>query len=308
MLGAGLRGLTIALRAKCTEPACRMLVVDGAPQPGGRIRTQRSNGFACELGPFAFDRLEVQPLLDLLPRPPRLVELRPEAHGGRAFTGTDLVPVAVEPRPVSFASGNEELVQACRRELGPLLRLGRTATAIHPFEHGWEVELGGESPSQLSAPHLTLALPVAEAARLLAPLDPELAAVGTRLQCSDRAFAFFGGHTSAAPELQGYGLAATDGLDSPLVEAIFCSEAFPGRALPGRFLVRCELTGPLLAADDDAVLAAAAAELRRWSGVRAPFPFTKLHRFACDLVDAALVECRTRLQGLAARAAGLTIA
>ncbi|MEO6594820.1 MAG: hypothetical protein ABIP94_08720, partial [Planctomycetota bacterium] len=89
-------------------------------------------------------------------------------------------------------------------------------------------------------------------------------------------------------------------------EVIFCTQVFAGRALPGRFLVRCELSGPA-AGDDAHLLAVAEAELRRWTGARCAFPFTKLHRFGAEEQSAALVECRVRLAGLAARAPGLAM-
>lgn len=312
VLGSGQRGLGVALGAIRQDPDQRVLVVDRAPQPGGQTRTQRSNGFACELGPFAFTRDEVQPLLDLLRQPPTLVALRPEARTGHVFTGTGLVPVDTDPQPISFASGCEELVQACRRELGTRLHLGREATRAEPATvasgtAGWVVELGGEAPTRLTTCKLVLALPLSAAADLLARLDPELAPGASRIRTEPRAFAFFGGHAGDAPEQRGYGIVAADGLDSPLAEVIFCTQAFAGRALPGRFLVRCEVAGPLLAGDDHAVLAGAEAELRRWTGLRAAIGFTKLHRFAVDVEDGAVVECRVRLRGIAGRTPGLTV-
>ena len=45
---------------------------------------------------------------------------------------------------MSFPSGSEELVQACRRELGDTLWLGREVNAVQPTEAGWQVTLAGE--------------------------------------------------------------------------------------------------------------------------------------------------------------------
>ncbi|MFO0279249.1 MAG: NAD(P)-binding protein, partial [Planctomycetota bacterium] len=54
VLGAGGRGLAAALRLRAAAAAStavppRLLVVDAAPAPGGSIRTQRTNGYVCEL-------------------------------------------------------------------------------------------------------------------------------------------------------------------------------------------------------------------------------------------------------------------
>jgi protoporphyrinogen oxidase len=282
--------------------------VERDAQPGGSTRTLRSNGFVCELGPFAFHREELEAVVGLLPQPPRMVGALPEANQGWEFTGTGLEPIAVEPEPWSLATGAEELPQACRRALGSDLRLGRAVQRLRPAEDGFEVELGGEVASTLRAGEVTLALPIAVAAQLAAGLDPALGAAAARLRMEPRAFAFFGGYQTDFPELTGYGIVPARGLATPFAEVIFCTHVFPHRALPGRVLVRCEVVGAALAGDEDAVLAAAEHELRRWAGCRGRFGFTKLRRFAVEVVDGAWVECRSRLQGITARCTGLRIA
>jgi protoporphyrinogen oxidase len=308
VIGAGMSGLAAALRLLRDQPAKRLAVIDSAPQPGGNTRTQRSNGFLCELGPFAFARAEIEPMLELLRHPPAVVEPLPSASHGHVFLGDRLESTAVDPVPVSFRTGAEELVQACRRELGTLLRLGRAATRIEPSGEGFVVTLGGEAPTPVAARRLVLAVPVAAACGLFARFDPALADTAGRVQIEPRGFAFFGGSAHEAAELRGYGIVPADHLDTPLAEVIFCTEVFPGRALPGRFLVRCELVGASLARDDTAALTTAEAELRRWTGLEAHLGFTKLHRFATEAQDGAFVECRARLQGLSARLRGLSFA
>lgn len=308
VLGAGLRGLGAALQARRDHPSAVLLVVDQAPRAGGQVQTQRSNGFVCELGPFAFAADELAPRLGLLSQPPRPAAPLPTGHHGSVFDGNGLVAVAVDPVPTSFASGAEELVQAMRRELGPALRLGRAATALHPVPGGWQVTLGGERPSQLTTEHLTLALPAGAAARLLSTFDRALAAGAGRLAEPTRAFVFFGGHGGDAPELRGYGIVPAASVATPCTEVIFCTKVFAQRALPGRFLARMELTGPIAAGTDADLIAAAGAELRRWTGTRAPLPFTKVHRFLGQADPAAEVECRSRLAAVAERLRGLTLA
>jgi protoporphyrinogen oxidase len=306
VLGAGLRGLGAALQIRRDHPDATLLVVDAAPRAGGRVQTQRSNGFVCELGPFAFAADELTPLLALLPQPPRPVEALATGRRGSVFDGVGLVATDVEPTPLSFATGSEELVQAIRREFGPRLRLGRAVTALHAAPGGWQVTLGGERPSQLMASRLTLAVPAVAAAALLTAFDHELAA--PRADAPARAFVFFGGHGSDAPELRGYGIVPTDTLATPCAEMIFCTQVFAQRALPGRFLVRLELVGELAAADDVTLVTAAEAELRRWTGTRAPLPFSKVHHCRGDGDVAAEVERRTRLAAVAERLPGLTLA
>lgn len=305
VVGAGLTGLTAALRSRREQPGLSLAVVEALPQPGGTLRTQRSNGFACELGAFGFRREEVEPVLGLLEQPPLLVEALPSGHQGWVWDGERRHLVTVDPLPWSFRSGADEVAQACRRTLGPSLRLGRAATALRNAEGTWEVDLAGEVPTTLRARSLQLCTPTAVAAHLLAPFDPALANVTDRLCSEDRAFAFFGGYQRDLPELTGYGALPADGLDSPAVEMIFCSQVFAGRSLPGQALIRIELTGPLLADDDATVLATAEQELRHWTGCRGHLGFSKLHRFSTEVANAARVEAQARLRGLAARAPGL---
>ncbi len=304
VLGAGLRGLTTALRLRRDRPDCRLLVVDAEPQPGGSVRTQRTNGFVCELGPFAFPADELTPLRELLARPPQPLAALPAARTGALWNGHQLTPVAVDPEPWSFRTGNEELVQACRRELGDVLRLGRAVTTVD-FDGAFAVTLGGEVPTALRAHALHVALPTRTAADLPTRFDPHLAGAAQRMTAAPTAMAFFGGDASAAPTLRGYGILPTDEVVSPVHEVVFCSEVFAGRALPGRFLVRVECAA---LGDDDATLDAAEHELRRWTATTAAFGLRKLHRFEREIPDGARIECRLRLAELPVRVRGLFLA
>ena len=308
VVGAGLRGLAAALRLRHTETADRILVVDAEPRAGGSVATQRSNGFVCELGLFAFTNDEVEPLLAVLARAPRPVPCTERARRGSLFDGERLHDVDVQPLPVSFASGNEELVQACRRALGSSLLLGRRATSLAPADGGLAVVLGGEVETRVVARRVVLALPTVAAASLLARFDPALGQIAQHVSHEPRAFAFLGGIASEAPELRGYGVVPVDGLETPVLEFVFCTEVFPRRALPDRCLVRAELAGSDVAGDDDAVLTCAERELRRWTGTRAAFGFRKLHRFTTETADGARVECRARIDELAARIPFLSLA
>jgi protoporphyrinogen oxidase len=305
VVGAGMRGLYQGLWFRRQNPDAAFAVVDRLPQPGGTLRTQRSNGFSCELGAFAFARTELEPLLSLLPNPPRIVEQLEGSHSGWLWTGERMEPVGVDPAPVAFASGNEELAQACRRELAANLRLGRAATEVRPTDSGFCVTLGGEVEGRLMARQVRLCVPPGEAAKLLAELDPGLADAAQRTRRAEAAFVFFGGYEADLPELTGYGILPAEGVATPVAEVIYCSQVFPRRALPGQALVRVEVGGSWLEGDDAAVAAAAEAELRAWTGCRGRFHFTKVHRFSTEVADGASAECRARVDGLAARAPGL---
>ncbi len=308
VLGAGMRGLHAAVHWRRLHPTGQLLVVDAAPAPGGSLRTQRTNGFACELGPFAFTREELAPILGLLTTPPQPIAALPAARSGLLRTATGNRPLAVTPEPLSFRSGIEELPQACRRELGNALRLGRAATRLDHDGTGFVVTLDGQVETTVAATQLTVALPDRTAARLLARFDPALGDVAARITESERAFAFFGGARPDWPDLAGYGIVPDDGIESPLTELIFCSEVFPGRAMAGRFLVRAEIADAPASVPEPELLAIAAAEVRRWTGTRAPFGLQKLHRFVIEAPDGHRVETRQRLASLCGRVPGFAVA
>lgn len=310
VLGAGRAGLAAALGLLRAAPQARLLVVDAAPAPGGSIRTQRTNGYVCELGPFAFAAADLEPLLAVLPHAPAPLPCLPAARTGWLRTPAGNLPVPVDPEPLTFRTGNEELPQACRRALGPALRLGRPVTAISPVVAGggFRVTLGGEAPTELTARALHVALPAAVAGALLGGCDPALPATAGRIAAAPAAFTFLGGDSRPADAAFGYGILAADDLPGPGREAIACSQVFPGRALPGRCLWRVELAGPEAAdADDEAVLAFAERALAEWTGVPSAFGLRKLHRFAAPVADGALVETEARLRELGRRVPGLVV-
>jgi protoporphyrinogen oxidase len=314
VLGAGGRGLAAALRLRAAAAAStaappRLLVVDAAPAPGGSIRTQRTNGYVCELGPFAFAAADLAPLFAVLPQAPTPLPCLPAARTGWLRTPAGNLPVPVDPEPLTFRTGNEELPQACRRALGPALRLGRPVTAVAPAAGGgFRLTLGGEVPAELAAHELHVALPAAVAGALLGGFDPALADVANRIAAAPAAFTFLGGDSRPADAAFGYGILAADDLPGPGREAIACSQVFPGRALPGRCLWRVELAGPEAAdADDEAVLAFAERALAEWTGVPSAFGLRKLHRFAAPVADGALVETEARLRELGRRVPGLVV-
>lgn len=304
VVGAGRSGLLAALRHRAAHPAARLLVVDALPQPGGRIRTQRSQGFLCEHGPVAFQRAEIDPLLQLLPQPP--APIAAATQHGFVWRGDSLQRVELADAAWSFRSGNEELVQACRRELSTCLQLGRAVCRLEPTARGFRATLSGEASTTLHTQNVQLCIPATAAARLCSDLDPALASAVAGCTTEPRAFLFLGGPKRDAATLEGYGILPAEGLPSRIAEVLHCSLAFPGRAMAGQLLIRLELLASAAGAEADA--AAAVAELQQWTGIRATFPFRRWSPFSHEVRDAAWVECRTRLQGLAARAAGLLLA
>jgi len=309
VVGAGLSGLQTALRTQTHNPDKRILVVDREACPGNDVRTQRTNGFVCELGPIAFTQEELDPHLQLLQKPPRIIASNPEASTGWLFDGETLRALRVEPQPISFTSGCEDLVQAYRRELDQCLRLGRAVTQLqaHP-EGGFVLTLGGEVPSELHTAEVVLAVATMDAARLLGHLEPELADLSDQAALTERAFVWFGGLTKDAPELRGYGVLPHPEIETSLAEAIICTNVFPRRAMPDRFLLRCETAMAELPEDDDELCRVVEQEVRKWTRTEAAFGFHKVHRFHEPASDGTQAECLARIHEIVGRVPGLAVA
>lgn len=309
VVGAGLRGLHTTLRTRAHNPDARILLVEREAWPGNDVRTQRTNGFVCEIGPMAFTQDELQPHLQLLQKPPRTITSNPEASTGWLFDGESLRALRVEPQPISFASGCEDLVQAYRRDLDGCLRLGRAVTQLQANpEGGFVLTLGGEVPSELHSKEVVLAVATMDAARLLGHLEPDLASLSEQGAKNERAFVWFGGLTKDAPELRGYGVLPHPEIDTSLAEVIICTNVFPRRAMPDRFLVRCETAMAELPERDEELCRVVEQEVRKWTRTEAAFGFDKVHRFYEPASDGTQAECMARVNEIVDRVPGLSLA
>jgi len=309
VVGGGLRGMRTALRTVAERPDAQVLCVEADAAPGHDVRSQRSNGFVCELGPFAFTREEIDGWLEPLVAPPRVVTASESGRTGWLFDGTERKPLRVEPEPCSFPTGCEDLVQSYRRQIGERLRLRRRVTAIAPRDDGgFDVQLDGEVPTTLVTSQVVLAIDPVEACRVLEAFEPEISQVAARTTTEPRAFVWLGGIEWQAPELTGYGMLPHPSLDTPLAELIFCTQVFPNRAMRDRVLVRAEPSLAELPDDDQELVGLVEAELRRWTGTEASLGFHKVHRFATTAPDGDAAECRTRVVELASRVPGLSLA
>ena len=312
VIGANLDGLACALDAR--RAGQTVLLIDASPRPGGRIQTQRSEGFVCEYGPFALPRSDWDALAQKLRRAPTAVGLQPGAENGFYWNGHERLQTPVGGDPVSGPGGLEDLVTAFRRELDdtsldadgasePVLQLGREVTALTPGDDGTLLAtLGGESPRTVTARSVDLFLPLDRAARLLAPLDPALPDLCARFVREPEAMCFLGYSTNAAvtAATAGYGVVVEE-MAAPLdgvEEVLFCTSIYPRRAQPGKSLVRVAFAGDIATCSDEELLERSRLALQQMTRLEDAPIFFRCHRATRPVRDSVDLECRVRLRAL----------
>lgn len=218
------------------------------------------------------------------------------------------------PALCTFKGGMEDLISALRRELGSALVLGRQAVRVLRQGDEWQVTLGGEVESTITARELTLATPAHASAKLLADLDPELSSELAAIPFASVANVYLGYWESDVRDtLQGFGFLLEPGENTPVLGILYCSAIFPGRAVPGKFLVRAMIGGVDHAdavdlSDEDLVRMAQDA-LENYAGVQAPVLFQRVRR-AMDAIpqyEIGHADRVERIRSLASRYPGLRL-
>lgn len=174
----------------------------------------------------------------------------------------------------STADGLGGLAVALAAPLGERLALGARVRGIAREAATWRVDLaqaGGDETWRAGS--LMLTVPLREAAALLAPFDPESAAIARGIE----AVPVVSVALSVDPEAcrvrpEGFGFLVPRGAGLRLLGCLFTSSIFPGRAPPGRALLTCMLGGTrwpeVIDEPDDALAALLARELERTLGLR----------------------------------------
>jgi oxygen-dependent protoporphyrinogen oxidase len=134
VVGAGLCGLSVALRAKAAGRS--VAVVEAAPRAGGVIKTERVGPYRVERGAATFPSTAagVLELAALCPSPPTIVTPPPEAERQFLWTPSGLVPVVRRPGALVL-SGLLSPFAAARAALEPFLgrRRGAAPESAHAF-------------------------------------------------------------------------------------------------------------------------------------------------------------------------------
>jgi len=208
----------------------------------------------------------------------------------------------------SMEGGLGGLGRALARALGERVWLGSPALSLQDRGGTWSV---ATPRGTLEAPRVVLAVPTFEAAKLLRPLDAELAEALDAFPYTGVAVVHLGFRPPLAPDPEGFGFLVPSGERRDILGVLYASSAFPFRAPGGGTLLTVLLGGAhrpdLLARDDNALVAAARAELRALLGVEREPTLTEVFRWPRAIPQYEVGHARRleRVEALAARRPGL---
>ena len=147
-------------------------------------------------------------------------------------------------RLASFPGGLAELTLALAREVGPSLRTDARVLALHREGAGYLLEVErGRTVEELHADAVVLALPAAQAAPLVEPLDGALAARLAEIPSAPVSLVHIGVRAAELSRpLRGFGLLAPG---EPVIGTLFPSLLWAGRAPEGAVLLSSLVGGAL---------------------------------------------------------------
>ena len=210
----------------------------------------------------------------------------------------------------SFRGGMETLVTTLARTPGVRLRTSHSVQALTPLRGGWRVTANGHTT--LRARQIVLATPAPVAARLLAPLDNELATLLRGIRYAPLAVVHFGIDRDAVDHpLDGNGFLVPAKERQPFNGNLWLSSLFPDRAPAGKVLLTTYLGGArrpeIVEWDDQRLIDTTLQALSPLLGIRSAPDMVRIdrHRQALPLYHgayprrlAAIDACLRRLPGL----------
>lgn len=236
---------------------------------------------------------------------PRLLEMERRA-GSLARAGLR-APAGGGPPLVTLRGGMGQLADALERAHRGALRTGVSVRALARRPRGFRLALA--DGGSLEADAVILAVPAWAAARIVEPLDRDLADDLGAIHHSPLASVNFAWRSRDVPRpMEGTGFIVSPASRRGLSACTWSSRKWPGRAPEGSALIRVFLRDASLG-DEDAI-AAARAELRELMGVSAAPLFARIRRHARALPRCG-VGHRARVARMGARAAswsGLALA
>ncbi|MEM7248661.1 MAG: protoporphyrinogen oxidase [Acidobacteriota bacterium] len=178
-------------------------------------------------------------------------------------------------RLVSLVGGLQELTSALGASLGDDLQLESPVEGLQRDGDEWVVSVGGPRSRELRADVVVGALPAPATGRLLARVDPEMAALASSVCYSPVAVTGFAFREAEIPHpLDGFGHLLAGDEDGCVLGVYWSSSVFPGQRAPrGTVVLQAFLGGArdpgICERDDEAILGLALEHLDKSLGVSA---------------------------------------
>jgi oxygen-dependent protoporphyrinogen oxidase len=191
-------------------------------------------------------------------------------------------PVGSRARMWSFPDGLQELIDALVARLRMPLQTNVRVQSLRRGPSGWIVEADGQ---RLEADAVVLTCPAAEQARLLQPVDAELASEIGAIAYNRVAVVALGYRKADVPHpLEGFGYLTPQRERLVALGAQWCSSIFPDHRAPeGHVLLRVLMGGwnraDLLDGDDEQLRRGACEQLRQTLGITVPPLFHEVIRW-----------------------------
>lgn len=229
----------------------------------------------------------------------RLESLRPVGAGPAEARKEDAPLGAPTGKLTSFREGTETLIKGLVRALGGILRTNARVEALTersgPAGPGGHVAVADpssapprflldvEGAGEIEADVVVLAGPSSDSARLLRPIDTELAAELDAIPTAPIVVVCFGYEEARIPEpLDGFGFLVPRGEGARILGCLWDSSVYPGRAPRGKVLVRVMIGGArdpeAIDLSDEDLLEVVRADLARTMGLALDPEFVRIFR------------------------------
>ena len=229
---------------------------------------------------------------------PRFAEM--ESHFGSVVRGLKAIQKKTAARKVSgarwslflsFARGMQTVVDAVARELSDAIRMNTGAKSLAPQGTKWR--LGLTDGTSLETDAVICTARAGDAAALIEPLSGEVASRLERISYTSAATVSLAYRESDFPRMpQSFGFVVPAIEGRRIIAGSFSSIKFAGRAPQGCVLMRVFIGGAMqkemMTLDDDAMVAAARAEVSALLGVSATPLLTRVARWVDSMPQYAV--------------------
>ena len=215
-----------------------------------------------------------------------LLAIRRERKKSGESSGAGAGPAGPGGKLTSFASGLEEMIEALAKRMGSSVRFAAPAEAIDAGPRGgYRVRLA--SGETIDASAVVLSCPSPAAARLVRPLDEELASLLSDIPSASIAVVATVYRDDEMEAPRGFGFLVPRGEGPRILGCLWDSSTWRGRAPEGRVLLRTMIGG---AHDPDAIwmsdadlLLLVARDLGACMGMRAAPIDHRIYRYALGI-------------------------